>query len=567
MESEYDGASVQQSSSYDNCPSQTSEGVFDAKEKEIGNKLYLAKLEELSKRKEEIKGKKEDAEINESEAHEEYILGIINSLNKKLLESGLKKISPYIIQKVAFKEYRLICENILNEYGKVNWEFVKDGLDSEIQKVFNFREKRTFDSAVEDLRKKLEEKDPETFSPKYIEENFKKIYEFFKYNIRNEDGEIDWKRIVAELGPIGKRFESRYKIKGLKDALNLLQGVLFQSDVPISIRELEKINPALYDFFRCNEKNDLGIIDWEKIKNLIDPELREKLKLPREYFKKKYITQLDGFILNNGQSIITPTYLSKHCKGIFNKLAVCFRDANGDIDWRNIAAKLSSEAKDKFKFNRTKESALKELNYLLKEKNPNKINSRYIKQLDSNLFDFISKNFKNVSGYIDWPLIVNHLSNDLRLRFAYPVRYDRSLPDEQYEDGAEVEKMLNENNKYLYTFFQASGTEDLEKRNEICLSLIELAKKGNKAAETKLIDLTYFLVDKWAETIPSFRVLKFHKETCYEIIRRCIYNYKIKGPFIGYVFASLKKAALGLEQMNEFSHNEHIDYKKSSFVE
>ena len=373
---------------------------------------------------------------------------------------------------------------------------------------------------------------------------------------------------------------SNYKIDlSIKDARRYGEIVsMGDSQMFRSLRNIKGINideQNIQELFLERKRIKRKKSSEENLKRLIeiDQKIDDYLFIPeiisifvedKNHYKK---IGKDGFILNNGQSIITPTYLSKHCKGIFNKLAVCFRDANGDIDWRNIAAKLSSEAKDKFKFNRTKESALKELNYLLKEKNPNKINSRYIKQLDSNLFDFISKNFKNVSGYIDWPLIVNHLSNDLRLRFAYPVRYDRSLPDEQYEDGAEVEKMLNENNKYFYTFFQASGTEDLEKRNEICLSLIELAKKGNKTAETKLIDLTYFLVDKWAETIPSFRVLKFHKETCYEIIRRCIYNYKIKGPFIGYVFASLKKAALGLEQMNEFSHNEHIDYKKSSFVE
>jgi len=107
---------------------------------------------------------------------------------------------------------------------------------------------------------------------------------------------------------------------------------------------------------------------------------------------------------------------------------------------------------------------------------------------------------------------------------------------------------------------QTKGNGDFERRNEICLDLIRLAKKGNKDAEYELMDLMSFLADKWTERIPAFHIYKYHKETRNEIMRRCIYNYRKNGPFVGYVHVSLEKAAAGLERKRDVSHeNRDLD--------
>lgn len=269
--------------------------------------------------------------------------------------------------------------------------------------------------------------------------------------------------------------------------------------------------------------------------------------------KNDLIAKLNSLLELTSCDYLTPTILSKHHKSLYGKLKVCFADENGETDWFVIAQKIDPNLRSKFRFNRTKSSALKELLLLLQERKPSKISSRSIKKMAPNLFDFLRLNFRDRKGYIDWPSIISNFDEEIRVRFVFPVLYKKNLPEEVYENECEVKERLSVNMQFAYTFLHANRGEEFEKRNEICLSLIELAKKGNKSAENKLIEFMRFLSDEWAEKIPTFGAFKYYPDESEEIIRRCIYNYRNAGPFVGYVNASLAGAALELNCIREVS--------------
>lgn len=505
---------------------------------------------------------KEDIEDERIKKEQEaQHLEVIKRIDNKLLTANLEKIRVVDIKKLGELDYVYICQNIRNsENGKVDWQYVKDRLSKENQERFPLRKFRNFEIAIEELRENLLRDRPVTFSAVYVEKNYTDIHAHLTRDARKENKKIDWNFIAHRLEDLECKFVYEHIHIEKEKAIKLLVGILNENEGEVNIEYIATINPPLYEHFRYNYNGGYGYTNWEEVKNLLPLDLKDKLKLPKDYFKRKYIARLNDYILKSESEFFSPTNIkSSH---LLNKIRMLFRDSDGNVDWHRVAKRLSPEAKIKFKHERTKKSALIELNDLIERENPKEISYRLIQRLNPNLLEFLRKNFRNKSGRIDWVFIVKNLNPKFRDRFIFPVNHNYNTPKESYEDMNEVDKNLVDLKKYLYTFIDTnpdSTGETNEKRNEICMILIDLAKKGNINAERELINLISYLADRWIEALPNFKVWDFHKDRLHETIRRCVYNYQPKGPFVGYVFKSLKMAALGLERVKEISFEDHIN--------
>lgn len=346
-------------------------------------------------------------------------------------------------------------------------------------------------------------------------------------------------------------------------AIKELVCLVKNSTIKVAPEQIKNLNFYLYKFLCENFCDEGGEADWFLMRKKVPTQFRSKLEIPLGYFRKNLIDRLNVLLLCTG-GLVTPKLLLKKHRTLYFGFKDYFNDENGDIDWYEIREKINPIFRGKFKYGRTKVSALRELNDFLRERNPIKFNSTYVEGLDAGLFIFIRRNFRDTKGNIDWYYIINTLDKNFQSRFSYPIRYQSALPDKTYEDDFEIEVEIGENKEYMYTFFRVNRGEEIQKRNEICLTLVRLAKKGNKTAETRLIDLVSFWADRWVENISAFRTFRYYQDEGRERIRRCIYNYSGDVPFIGYVYKSLEKTAFGLEQVHETSFNDEIRYRRCS---
>lgn len=113
-----------------------------------------------------------------------------------------------------------------------------------------------------------------------------------------------------------------------------------------------------------------------------------------------------------------------------------------------------------------------------------------------------------------------------------------------------MDKLIEEKKDKPLTFFGVSSQADRRDRNELCLDLIRLAKKGNLSAEKTLMGYLEILVADWIDRDSSLDVYKIYKDDLEERIRRCIYLYREKGAagFVGYLYINLREQAKGLNQ-------------------
>jgi len=77
-----------------------------------------------------------------------------------------------------------------------------------------------FRSANRILKKALKEKKPQTFSSTWIYKEARSAYNYFRLNIRTENGDIDWDRVTSKLDRKFQKRWVRYRRKIVKEYEN-----------------------------------------------------------------------------------------------------------------------------------------------------------------------------------------------------------------------------------------------------------------------------------------------------------------------------------------------------------
>jgi len=183
------------------------------------------------------------------------------------------------------------------------------------------------------------------------------------------------------------------------------------------------------------------------------------------------------------------------------------------------------------------------LNCTLKEKNPPEFNSSWIVENVPSAYRFISKNVRSEIGQIDWDKVTVSLGRRYHHRW---IRY-RYKPRKEYEDQAELEKIIGKHRDKLYVFIAISNDKEERWRHRITVALVRVAQKGNVLAMKELVGLLRYMVDEWIDRYFFFRRWRGAESEIDGAIEGCIRRYRYTGTFFGYLFKTMEYSANALK--------------------
>ncbi len=367
---------------------------------------------------------------------------------------------------------------------------------------------------VADIISKTEQLNPEKINPYWIFNNCGKEHAVIQKNFRTLNNEINW-QLLVDLLPEKQKAKWNYEKQRIWTEETTIKTTieLLEEDNPDSFNPfwIKNHDYGLYRHLRKKLKNkETGIVEWDKFAD----------KLPEEWTEKWIM-------------------------GISKK-----------------GKKGAHEKKMKFTFS----SSIKKLNKILAENDPRSFSSTDVKTLDRSLHSYFKRYVKKENGGIDWKKIIKEVNPEFENKFKYPKAFKDEYPEERYEGKEEVDSLLEKNKEKLLTFFGATSLEDQEKRNEICLELIKLAKKGNSLAEKKLMAYLEILEVDWLDKEDFLDIYKLRTDVLREKTKRCIYLYREKGAakFIWYLYKTLKEHAKELNSKHKKIELDEPFYKNTS---
>ena len=202
------------------------------------------------------------------------------------------------------------------------------------------------------------------------------------------------------------------------------------------------------------------------------------------------------------------------------------------------------------------DSAVKNINKLLIERQPHTFNSSWIQGHAPHIYHFFQKNIRRESGGIDWDRITRALSRKFCRRWITSRRNGTKL----YRSKAEVKIILHKYDDKLYTFLTPADKENNSIRDIISIALVRIAQKGNVIAKREIVKLVRFTIDEWIEHNPKISRWKGYEYLIQKRIEGCVHCYRYSGSFMGYLFKTLEYAGRGLRPITEYSLDEPSYY-------
>jgi len=198
--------------------------------------------------------------------------------------------------------------------------------------------------------------------------------------------------------------------------------------------------------------------------------------------------------------------------------------------------------------------AIKNLNRSLSKRRPLTFNQAWVRNCVRKSYDFIIANIKTELGDTDWDAVVRNLDHDCQKLWLKGFKNKKEI--DQYEDGFEVNAILDKHKQKLYTFLVQIDKNDKKACDEIIIRLVRTAQKGNLLAKQKAINFAKQLIDYWIDT-RNLQHWRGYDDLIYDNIDRCIRRYRYSGSFIVYLYRTLEYSGRGLRPLEAFSLNEY----------
>ena len=194
------------------------------------------------------------------------------------------------------------------------------------------------------------------------------------------------------------------------------------------------------------------------------------------------------------------------------------------------------------------------LNALLKQKQPKTFDHLWIEQQAGDLYKNISKNIRTEVGTIDWDSITTNLDKKFQKRW-HGQKEKNGIP---YENKKELDIILDKYRDKLYTLLTPLDEYDKKIQDQIFISLVRIAQKGNTLAQQQIMGWLTFIIDEWVEN--SWRIAKWkgYTDDIKKKIQDCIRCYRYTGTFVGYVYKTFVYAARGLRPLYVYSLNDKV---------
>ncbi len=570
--------SVEKIEGYIKDKQESSRIEFDELEKDIVSKILdelpnsfnTGSLTKFCKNKVDIilaacPEKKERADLIRNHVQKEIIFDLYNDRFIEVLEAikigKPEKISPQWIRERFPSTSLLIRRTIKDNHNNVDWDFFADKLN--IKDIFIYQEKKFWNEAeaIDELKRLLEKEKPDTFSPIWIEKNNDSLHTFFKMHFQNDDGTIDWDKIVDHLGKEWKdkwTYRESERNRHLDDVLDKVCYVLKEKNP-------ESFSPSWlfancnkeYEFLKKKIRNTNGEICWGIIVDLLPLELKNKWEATirdRNWNYNLAINQLKELINNENPETFNSSWLESKDKGLYMYFLRNIRNTTG-IDWKKILNTLPEELQDKWRVRSkninksTFNQAMIDLKEIIKQKNPKIITSGFIGRENSKLLSYFTKNIKDDNGEVDWRIVINRLDAESKKICRFPKKLEQYKPTNEYINEEEVDLIINNHKDKLYTFFEILNPEDFQHRDKICLDFLRLVQKGNVLAKEKILDYLEILVTQWVENEEKLKIFIAHGDLLRERIQKCIYYYNSEdgSSFFKYLHTSLMLEGKGLQ--------------------
>ena len=315
---------------------------------------------------------------------------------------------------------------------------------------------------------------------------------------------------------------------------------------------------ASHSLVKRNIRTKAGKPDWSFVaKNLnIEDRFhhRERSNDKREWTLQKAVSYLINHLVQKQPASFNRKWIKDNDEILYRHILKILAEEN--ISWAKFIQMLSEEWQAKWRngisdemyeklveknSKRNFQTAIEELNQMLRRDQPKIVKSGYIRK-NLGLYLFFIRYFNKQDKSFDLMEIQQFIDEPFKSRLRAVKTIDKYLPNEFYEDNSEMDMMLEPYAGKLYVLEIASGGKDKEIRNSICEALAKLAQKGNVNAKNKLADVAYHQVQEWTME-PQLEQFQYRIDDVMNIVERCIYYYdpKISKSFLNYLLSTLEK--------------------------
>jgi len=195
------------------------------------------------------------------------------------------------------------------------------------------------------------------------------------------------------------------------------------------------------------------------------------------------------------------------------------------------------------------ESAIKTIDKLLTEKQPQTFNRSWVRVNAPRAYRYIQQKVRIENGGIDWDRITRSLSPQFQKKWTGSLR-KKAKP---YRDRREVNIVLQQYRDKLYAFITTEDRTDEHLRDIISIELVRIAQKGNISAKREIMRLLRFTIDDWIERNPKLSCWMGYDELIQTRLECCIRCYRYSGSFMRYLFKTLEYAGRGLRPIIAYS--------------
>jgi len=200
------------------------------------------------------------------------------------------------------------------------------------------------------------------------------------------------------------------------------------------------------------------------------------------------------------------------------------------------------------------EQAISILNKKLKAKQPKKFSSTWVLDNAPQVYRFVRLNLRTENNQIDWDRLTYRLDRPFQKRWAY---YQGKVA-KRYEDKVEVDLVLNRNRSKLYVLVAPITNADKRRREQIVISLVRLAQRGNILAERELYRWLAYVVEEWIDKNQALSRWRGYDDRIQANIEGCIRRYRYTGCFLGYLYRTLEYSGRGLVPLKKFSFDDTV---------
>jgi hypothetical protein len=195
------------------------------------------------------------------------------------------------------------------------------------------------------------------------------------------------------------------------------------------------------------------------------------------------------------------------------------------------------------------------LNALLSEECPETFNSTWIFKRAPRCYRYIWKNVRTDYGTIDWDQVTRSLEWKFQRRWTLGrCRSSRA----HYYNKKELRVVLKKHRFKLYVFVSPQNRADRNLRDDISITLVRLAQRGNESAKQELIKLIGYTIDDWVDRNCFLSCWRGFEAEIQMQVEQCIRRYRYSGSFLRYLFRTLEYAGRGMRPLQAFSLDEPV---------